>query len=278
MILVTGATGSVGRHVLVDLLAAGHRVRALTRNPDSADIPERAEIVQGDLAKPDLLADALLGVHAVYLMAMGGSPQQVVDVAKRSGVQRIVLLSTDEVRDDVEGRPNAVAEVHGAFERAVTRSGLRWTVLRPNEFAGNSLQWAPQIRTGDVVRAPYPLACTAPTHERDIAAVAVRALTEDGFHGAKCVLTGPHALTHADQLDMIGAAIGRRLRFHEIPAEQAREAMVRYAPAPIVDAVLGQLAAAVGHPPVLTDTVRAMTGRPPRTFQEWAREHADDFR
>lgn len=278
MILVTGATGSVGRHVLADLLAAGHRVRALTRNPDSADIPERAEIVQGDLAKPDLLADALLGVHAVYLMAMGGSPQQVVDVAKRSGVQRIVLLSTDEVRDDVEGRPNAVAEVHGAFERAVARSGLRWTVLRPNEFAGNSLQWAPQIRAGDVVRAPYPLACTAPIHERDIAAVAVRALTEDGFHGATYVLTGPHALTHADQLDMIGAAIGRRLRFHEIPAEQAREAMVRYAPVPIVDAVLGQLAAAVDHPPVLTDTVRATTGRPARTFQEWAREHADDFR
>ncbi len=278
MILVTGATGSVGRHVLADLLAAGHRVRALTRNPDSADIPERAEIVQGDLAKPDLLADALLGVHAVYLMAMGGSPQQVVDVAKRSGMQRIVLLSTDEVRDDVDGRPNAVAEVHGAFEQAVARSGLRWTVLRPNEFAGNSLQWAPQIRAGDVVRAPYPLACTAPIHERDIAAVAVRALTEDGFHGATCVLTGPHALTHADQLDMIGAAIGRRLRFHEIPAGQAREAMLRYAPAPIVDAVLGQLAAAVDHPPVLTDTVRAMTGRPARTFQEWAREPPDDFR
>jgi uncharacterized protein YbjT (DUF2867 family) len=278
MILVTGATGSVGRHVVAELLAAGHQVRALTRNPEGADIAERAEIVRGDLARPDLLADALSGVHAVYLMAMGGVAHRVVDVAERSGVQRIVLLSTGDVRDDVERQPDAVAEVHGAFEQAVARSGLQWTFLRPNEFAGNSLQWAPQIRAGDVVRAPYPRACTAPIHERDIAAVAVRALTGDGHHGAKYVLTGPQALTHADQLDMIGAAIGRRLRFQEITAEEAREAMVRYAPAPIVDAVLGQLAAAVDRPPVLTDVVRATTGRPARTFQEWAREHADDFR
>jgi uncharacterized protein YbjT (DUF2867 family) len=278
MILVTGATGSVGRHVVAELLAAGHQVRALTRNPEGADIAERAEIVRGDLARPDLLADALSGVHAVYLMAMGGVAHRVVDVAERSGVQRIVLLSTGDVRDDVERQPDAVAEVHGAFEQAVARSGLQWTFLRPNEFAGNSLQWAPQIRAGDVVRAPYPRACTAPIHERDIAAVAVRALTGDGHHGAKYVLTGPQALTHADQLDMIGAAIGRRLLFQEIAAEEAREAMVRYAPAPIVDAVLGQLAAAVDRPPVLTDVVRATTGRPARTFQEWAREHADDFR
>jgi uncharacterized protein YbjT (DUF2867 family) len=278
MILVTGATGSVGRHVLAGLLAAGNRVRALTRSPDGAGIAEQAEIVRGDLAEPDLLADALSGVHAVYLMAMGGAAQRVVDIAERRGVQRIVLLSTGDVRDDVERQPDAVAEVHGAFEQAVARSGLQWTFLRSNEFAGNSLQWASQIRAGDVVRAPYPRACTAPIHERDIAAVAVRALTEDGHHGAKYVLTGPQALTHADQLDMIGAAIGRRLRFQEIPVEAAREAMVRYAPAPIVDAVLGQLAAAVDHPPVLTGTVHATTGRPARTFEEWARDHADDFR
>jgi uncharacterized protein YbjT (DUF2867 family) len=278
MILVTGATGSVGRHVLAELLTAGHRVRALTRNLQGSGIPEQAEIVRGDLARPDLLADALRGVRAVYLMAMGGAPQRVVEVAERSGVQRIVVLSTGDVRDDVERQRDAVAEVHGAFEQAVARSGLQWTFLRPNEFAGNSLQWAPQIRTGDVVRAPHPRACTAPIHERDVAAVAVRALTEDGHHGAKHVLTGPQALTHVDQLDKIGAVIGRRLRFHEIPASAAREAMTRYAPAPIVDAVLGQLAAAVDHPPVLTDTVRATTGRPARTFEEWARDHAGDFR
>ena|SRR5688572_28012380 len=278
MILVTGATGSVGRHVVAELLATGHRVRALSRNPAGADIPERAEFVQGDLAEPDLLAEALRGVRAVYLMAMGGVPRRVVEVAKVCGVQRIVLLSTGDVRDDVERQPDAVAEVHHAFEQAVERSGLRWTFLRPNEFAGNSLHWAPQIRAGDVVRAPYPLAATAPIHERDIAAVAVRAVTEDGHDGAKHVLTGPRALTHADQLGLIGAAIGRRLRFHEIPADEAREAMARYAPVSIVDAVLGQLAAAVDHSPTLTDTVRATTGRPARTFEEWAHDHVDDFR
>jgi uncharacterized protein YbjT (DUF2867 family) len=278
MILVTGATGSVGRHVMAGLLAQGHKVRALTRDPARASIPRQAEVVRGDLGDPDGLGDALRGAHAVYLMAMGGAPQRLAELAERCGVERIVVLSTGDVLDDVERQPDAVAEVHAAFEHAVTRTGMQWTFLRPNEFAGNSLQWAPQIKAGDVVRAPYPLARTAPIHERDIAAVAVRALTQDGHHGAKYVLTGPHAINHTDQLDLIGAAIGRPLRMEEIPADQARKQMTRYAPPAIVDAVLGQLAAAVHQPPTLTDTVERVTGRPPQSFADWAREHAADFR
>jgi uncharacterized protein YbjT (DUF2867 family) len=277
MILVTGATGSVGRHVLADLLAMGHPVRALSRTPGQARIPQQAEIVKGDLGEPDGLREALRGVRAVYLMAMGDAPVPFAELAERSGVRRIVLLSTGDVLDDVERQPDAVAQVHAAFEQAVEKTGMQWTFLRPNEFAGNSLQWAPQIKAGDIVRAPYPLACTAPIHERDIAAVAVRALTEDGHHRAKYALTGPEAITHADQVDAIGAAIGRTLRIEEIPAHDAYEQMTRYAPPAIVDAVLGQLAAAVERPPVLTGTVQQVTGRPPYTFADWAREHAADF-
>ncbi|MEO3812253.1 NAD(P)H-binding protein [Sphaerisporangium sp. B11E5] len=278
MILVTGATGSVGRHVVAGLLTQGERVRALTRDPGRASIPGQAEIVRGDLGAPDELGDALRGVHAVYLMAMGGAPRRFAELAERCGVRRVVVLSTSDVLDNVERQPDAVAELHGAFEHAVARTGMEWTFLRPNEFAGNSLHWAPQIMAGDVVRAPYPLARTVPIHERDIAAVAVRALTEDGHHGAKYALTGPQLITHADQLDLIGAAIGRTLRMEEISAGEAREQMTRYAPPAIVDAVLGQLAAAVHHPPAPTGTVEQVTGRPPYSFAEWAREHAADFR
>ncbi|MBV8933976.1 MAG: NAD(P)H-binding protein, partial [Kutzneria sp.] len=155
---MTGATGSVGRHVVAGLLAEGHRVRAMTRDPERADIPEPAEVVPGDLGEPDQLGAALRGVRALYLMAMGGVADRLVDVAARGGVRRIVLLSTGDVLDDVERQPDAVAEVHAAFERAVARSGLEWTFLRPNEFAGNSLQWAAQVRSGDTVCAPYPQA------------------------------------------------------------------------------------------------------------------------
>ncbi|MER5648320.1 NAD(P)H-binding protein [Streptosporangium sp. NPDC002524] len=280
MFLVTGATGSVGRHVLADLLAMGHPVRALSRAPGQASLPRQAEIFQGDLAEPEGLREALRGVRAVYLMALGGAPVPFAELAERSGVRRIVLLSTSDVLDgieDVERQPDAVARAHAAFEQAVARTGMRWTFLRPNEFAGNSLHWAPQIKAGDVVRAPYPLARTAPIHERDIAAVAVRALTEDGHHGARYELTGPQAITHADQLDAIGAAIGRPLRMEEIPARDAREQMTRYAPPAIVDAVLDQLAAAVERPSVPTDTVRRVLGRSPYPFADWAREHAADF-
>ncbi|WP_436760722.1 SDR family oxidoreductase [Streptosporangium sp. V21-05] len=280
MILVTGATGSVGRHVLADLLAMGHRVRALSRAPEQASIPRQAEIVQGDLGEPEGLREALHGVRAVYLMAMGDAPVPFAELAERSGVRRIVLLSTSDVLDDVEDaerQPDAVARLHAGFERAVARTGMRWTFLRPNEFAGNSLHWAPQIKAGDIVRAPYPSARTAPIHERDIAAVAVRALTEDGHHGARYVLTGPQAITHAGQLAAIGAAIGRPLRMEGIPAHEAREQMTRYAPPAIVDAVLGQLAAAVERPSVPTDTVRRVISRSPYTFADWAREHAADF-
>jgi uncharacterized protein YbjT (DUF2867 family) len=278
MILVTGATGSVGRHVVAGLLAQGHKVRALTRDPARALIPREAEVVRGNLGEPEELGDALRGARAVYLMAMGGAPQRFAELAARCGVERIVVLSTGDVLDDVEHQPDAVAEVHAAFEHAVARTGMEWTFLRPNEFAGNSLQWAPQIKTGDVVHAPFPPARTAPIHERDIAAVAVHALTQDGHHGAKYILTGPQAITHADQLDLIGTAIGRTLRMEEIPADQAREQMTRYAPPAIVDAVLGQLATAVHRPPPLTDTVERITGRPPYSFADWAREHAADFR
>ncbi|QIS10153.1 SDR family oxidoreductase [Nocardia arthritidis] len=278
MFLVTGATGSVGRHVVAGLVAEGHPVRALTRNPNIADIPGAAEVLRGDLAEPDGLTAALRGVRTVYLMAMGDAPERFVDLAERAGVQRIVLLSTGDVRDDVKCRRDAVAEHHARFENAIRSSRLEWTFLRPNEFAGNSLHWAPQVRTGDVVRAPYGQARTSPIHERDIAAVAVRALVDDGHDRAAHYLSGPHTLTHVDQLDLIGAALGRTLHFEEIPAAQAREDMTRYAPPMIVDAVLGQLAAAVAHPVGITHTVEEITGRPPRTFAEWATEHAAEFR
>ncbi|TYB60550.1 NAD(P)H-binding protein [Nonomuraea sp. PA05] len=276
MILVTGATGSVGRHVVDGLLKEGQFVRAVTRNPATAGLPAAVEVVEGDLSAPEHLP--LDGVTTAYLIAMGDNPYEVAQTLADNGVSTVVFLSTSEVLDDTDEQPGAIAARHAAFEDAIQRSGMLWTFLRPNEFAGNVLQWADQVKAGDVVRAPYGDAWSAPIHERDVAAAAVRALVDDRFHGAKLVLTGPEAMTHREQLGHIASVLGRKLEFEELPAAAVRERMARFAPVEIVDALLGRLAETVGKPTTVTSTVYHVTGRRPLTFREWVAEHVEDFR
>jgi uncharacterized protein YbjT (DUF2867 family) len=165
------------------------------------------------------------------------------------------------------------------IERRIESSGLEWTFLRSGMFARNALGWwAAQIRVGDVVRWPYAGVPTAPIHERDIAAVAVRALRGNGHAGAEYVLTGPQSLTHAEQVATIGRAIGRSLRFEEVSPDEWRRECVPFWPAPVANMLLNAWAAAVGQPAFVTSTVAELTGAPARTFLEWATDHAGGFR
>jgi uncharacterized protein YbjT (DUF2867 family) len=158
-------------------------------------------------------------------------------------------------------------------------SGLHWTFLRPGMFARNALHWwAPQIRSGDVVRWPYLAVPTAPIDERDIAAVAVRALCEDGHAGAEYVLTGPQSLSQAEQISTIGRVLGRSLRVEEISPEDAPGELATTMPAPIVNILLNAWAAAIGQPAFVTSTVAEITGTSARTFRHWATDHAAKFR
>ena len=147
-------------------------------------------------------------------------------------------------------------------------------------FAANALSWwAPQIRAGgDVVRWPYVAAPTAPIDERDIAAVAVRALCEDGHAGAEYVLTGPQSLSQFEQISTIGGVIGRSLRIEEISPEEARRELLTVMPAFVVNMLLDAWAAAIGQPAFVTSTVAEITGAPARTFRDWATDHAAEFR
>jgi uncharacterized protein YbjT (DUF2867 family) len=165
------------------------------------------------------------------------------------------------------------------IEQLIEASGLEWTFLRPGMLAANALGWwASQIRGGDVVRWPYVEVPTAPIHERDIAAVAVRALCENGHAGAEYVLTGPQSLTHAMQVSIIGRAIGRSLEIEEISPDQWRRECLPYWPATVVNMLLDAWAAAVGQPAFVTSTVAELTGLPARTFLDWATDHAAEFR
>jgi uncharacterized protein YbjT (DUF2867 family) len=278
-ILVTGATGRVGRQVVSQLLATDARVRALTRNPDAADLPPGVEVVCGDLTVPETLGRCLDGVDVVFLVwtaPAGAAPAAVDRMAKHA--RRIVFLSAPHrTPHPFFQQPNPLRTQLAEIERLIEASGLRWTFLRPGMFAANSLSWwAPQIRAGNVVRWPYAAAPTAPIHERDIATVAVRALLEAGHDGAEYVLTGPQSLSQLEQVTTIGDVIGRSLRFEEIAPEEWRREML--APVAVVNMLLDAWTAAIGQPALVTSTVAEITGSPARTFGDWVTDHAEEFR
>jgi uncharacterized protein YbjT (DUF2867 family) len=280
-ILVIGATGTVGRQVIDQLIGANVSVRALARNPDSAHLPARVEIVRGDLTIPDTLDSPLDDVDAVFIVwtapATAFAPA-LERIAKH--VPRVVFLSSPrQTAHPFFQQPNPLATMHADIERLIEASGLQWTFLRPGMFAANSLfWWAPQIQADNVVRWPYAEAPTAPIHERDIAAVAARILCEEGHGGNDYVLTGPQSLSQFEQVSIIGDVIGRSLRFEEISPEEARRELLTIMPLPVIDMLMNAWAAAIGQPAFVTSAVADITGTPARTFRDWAIDHAAEFR
>lgn len=280
-ILVIGATGTIGRQVVSQLITANTSVRALARNPDAANLPAQVEIVRGDLTAPDTLDPALGDADAVFLVWTAPGTAVAPALARiAKHVPQIVFLSAPhQTAHPLFQQPNPVATLHKGIERLIEASGLQWTFLRPGMFAANSLSWwAPQIRAGDVVRWPYAEVPTAPIHERDIAAVAVRSLCEEG-HGEKdYVLTGPGSLSQSEQVSLIGEVIGRRLRFEEISPEEARRELLPVMPLPAINMLLDAWAAATGQPAFVTSAVAEITGTLARTFRDWVTDHAAAFR
>ena len=274
-ILITGATGNVGGQVLSQLMATGAEVRALVRNPEAARFPRQVEVVRGDLTLPETLDACLDGIESVFLV-WTAPPATVSAVLERiaKGTRRIVFLSAPlKTAHPFFQQPNPLRAMVERIERLIETSELDWTFLRPGMFAGNARHWwAPQIRVGGVVRWPYLSAPTAPIDERDIAAVAVRALCEDGHARAEYVLTGPQSLTQLEQVSTIGHLISRSLKVEEVSPEEARREL--HLPAVLLDA----WAAAIGQPAFVTSTVAEITGRPARTFLDWATDHAEEFR
>ncbi|MBD0692499.1 SDR family oxidoreductase [Streptomyces sp. CBMA123] len=275
-ILVIGANGSVGRHVVASLAEGGHEVRALVRDGAKAALPVGVEAVQGDLAVPESLVAALGGgVEAVYLMWPGipVQPRVVELIAEHAG--RVVYLSTD-VPDLADDEPAVI--FHQEIERLIRRSGLEWTFVRAIDFAGNALGWADQVRTG-VVRWPYGRARRSLVHERDIADVAVRALTEDGHDGGKYLVTGPESIAHAELVRIIGEELGTEVRWEELEPGTAREQLTAaWGNAAFVESRLRAWESFTREPERVTDTVERVLGRPARSFRSWVREHAEAFR
>ncbi|CAL9661299.1 NAD(P)H-binding protein [Streptomyces sp. enrichment culture] len=288
MILVTGATGNVGGKVLSLLRAGGHKVRALTRDPERTAFAAGAdlEVVAADLGRPETLAPALDGVQKVFLMSLGANKAthdaHLVAAARAAGVEHVVQLSTLGVEVAEDPRANPLGHWHRIAEEALRDSGVPWTILRPNGFMSMNLGWAASIKAEGVARGPLADVPEAVVDPRDIAEVAARALTEDGHEGRIHELTGPQALTGREQLAVLGGLLGRDLRFETVPLAAHREVMLRHFSEETVNGVIRTLEEAIEHGSELhgrlSPDVRRVLGREPRSFAEWARDHLELYR
>jgi uncharacterized protein YbjT (DUF2867 family) len=284
VVLVTGATGRVGRLVVDELLRAGVPVRALTRRPERAALPAGVEVVAGDLTVPASLEPALDGAAAVFLVwtaAPATAPAVVARLAEHASPHRrrgVYLSAPYRTPHPFFQQPNPLRALHAEVERLLAATGLEVAVLRPGMFASNALHWwAPQIREGDVVHWPHATAETAPIDERDIAAVAARVLLDVRHARGDYVLTGPASLSQAAQVHAIGDAIGRALRFEELSPDAFRRDTAGTWPGAVADMLLAAWQAALGRPAFVTSAVHEILGAPPRTFHQWATDHAAAF-
>jgi uncharacterized protein YbjT (DUF2867 family) len=277
MYLVTGATGNVGAELVRTLAGAGEPVRAVVRNDAArAKLPDGAEGFVGDLNDPQSLAPALDGVRGAHLLAGYNGLDQLVPEMKSAGVERVVLQSSSAAPSG--DLTNAVAKYHILSERAVRDSGLAWTFLRPNSFMSNALRWLPQLQAGDVVRDAFADVPIATIDPRDVAAVSAAALTSGDHDGQAYRLSGPESLLPAERLEILAKALGRDLRFEGQSDEEARAEMNENMPTEYVDAFFRFFRDGEVDESTVLPTVNEVLGREPRSFEEWAVEHADAFR
>ena len=255
------------------LVEAGAAVRALVRDPATARLPEVVDVVTGDLGDPSSVRAALAEVDSVFLLW----PFFSADAAPA-----ITGLLTDPPCHVVYLSAEAAAHDPDSFwaqvEQTPLEANLPLTVLRPTGFAKNTYTWIDQIRAG-VVHAPFGAAARSLIDERDIAAVAVLALTEPGHAGQTYVLTGPATVTQAQQVNFIGDALDHAVEWSEQSPDDARPGLIRaFGHAGFADRALTTWAGYVEHPEIVTTTVADLTGTPARTFDQWAIDHANQFR
>lgn len=267
-ILVTGATGNTGRHVVAELVRRGQKVRALSRNPDAArrELPGGVEVVPGTHTAPGTLTDALDGVTGLHITVTAGLADVGAELVQRAvdaGVQRMTIVWGGYV---------------GPTEQAVADSGVEWTRLEPQEFMANTATWIDSIRAEGTVREPFDFP-SAVVHEADIAAAAVTALLEDGHAGQAYNLTGPEALTTRERIAILAKTLGREITFTTISHQQAVDRLMATGVSrEDADYVIGWYASPPKEAMTVDDTVEKVLGRPARTFAQWVDENAGRFR
>ena len=279
MIVVTGATGNIGRPLTQALADAGQEVTAISRH--AAAVPDGVRHVVADLAEPAGLKPALSGAKALFLLLSGdlhaadADPADVIRVAKAAGVRRIVLLSTQGVSTRPFGTTRIAMQT---LENTLRESGLDWAILRPGGFASNALWWAESVRTQRLVAAPFGDTGVPIIDPADIAEVAAACLLDDRHSGAVYELTGPEVITPRQQTEAIAAALGTPVRFHELTRAEAKAGMTQSMPAELADDTLDILSSPSPDELRISPDVQRVLGRAPRTFADWAARNITAFR
>ncbi len=284
MIVVAGSTGNVGGPLIGELAALGVPTRALVHTPEKAGVVAQEgveEVIVGDFGAPETLDAALDGAERAFLLTPPGPRQpewekNFVEAAERAGVRHVVKQSAQGADAD---SPMRIGRIHSECERLLQESGIAWTVLRPNVFMQTTLAYAPQVAAQGRFYAPLAEAKTSMIDARDVAAVAARALTEDGHEGKVHELTGPEAISHRDIAEKLSAVLGRPVEHVEVSIEGARGSMVGMGmPGWLAEAVaeLFDVREAGLLAPV-TGTVANITRREPRSYEEFARDHKGAF-
>jgi len=275
MIVVTGATGNVGRPLVEALVKAGKEVTAVSRG----DGPQGVRHARADLAEPASLRPVLAGAEALFLLVSGAGahldPRAIVEAARAGGVRRIVLLSSQAAMT----RPGSVSHAPlRAIEEVVEQSGLDWTLLRPSGFASNAFAWVPSVRAERTVAAPFGSVRLPIVDPLDIAEVAAAVLTGDGHAGRAYEITGPEATTPRQRAQAIGDALGEPVRFVEQTPAEARAQMLQFMPEPVVDGTLAIIGEPTEAEQRVSPDVERLLGRKAYTFAEWVQRNVTAFR
>lgn len=281
MIVVTGATGNVGRSLVSTLAGAGEKVTATSRRVTDADLPDGVQARPADLTDAGTLRPVLDGTDALFLQNGGADahlldPGQLLDAARDGGVRRVVLLSSQGVATRPESDSHGV--VGRAIEDAVRRSGLDWVILRPGGFDSNAYAWAESVRTRRTVAAPFGDVGLPTVDPDDIAAVAAAALREDGHTGQVYELTGPALSTPRQRTEALAEALGEPVRFVEQTRDEARAQLLRFMPEPVAETTLAILGEPTSAERRISSDIERVLGRAPRTFADWAHRHVAAFR
>ena len=279
MILITGATGNIGRKLIPLLLETGQPIRVLVRDASKvAHLDACVERAVGDLDKPETLIPAVNGVERLFLVTYETHPDiHMLEAARRAGVQHIVKLSTLEATE----HKIQVGKWHYAREELIRTSGLDWTFLRPGMFMSNSIEWwAESIKgQGSVFFPGGKKGRVAPVDPRDVAKVAAAALTQPGHSGQAYELTGPELFTIGQMVGVISKVLGKRIQYVDIPPIAAKLFMLKSGMDKVLVNALMEMLASLRRNggAIVTDIVQQVTGQPPRTFEAWCREHSEAF-
>lgn len=271
--LITGATGTIGRQVIHELLRTGNKVRVLTRNHSKVNLPTSVEVFEGDLNHPESIKKALIGIKGIHLISFGdenytplSGGKKIVEMAEETGVERSTVLWNGEGNEST-------------IEQAVKQSNLDWTILQPQEYMANALGWADSIITKNEVKEPFGDRPTAAIHENDVGSVIAAILTQGNHTKKNHTLTGPNVLTPKKQVQEIGYALGQEVKFIELDEKQTR---ARWKEWGLPKETMDYLYEWYGNTPAqgytITPVVESILGRSPKTFKDWVSENIGNFK